>query len=158
MDYDAIRRVVEEEVVKTLSQAPSTPRLRRPVVAESMIVAARRRGAREIEVTPGAIVTPAARDRAASLGLVIRETRSVARPARDVEALVEQVMAAVTAELSGRRPAPILAPARRRLVTAREIELARFRHEEIRLGRKDRITPLARDLAERLGVRIVEER
>jgi hypothetical protein len=157
MDYGAIRRIVEEEVLKNLSSAPRTPRLRRPVVAEAMIVSAWKRGARSLEITPGALVTPAARDRAKSLGVAIEETRISGRTQAEVAAVVDAVMAVVAAQIEGRpRTAP--APASvggRRVVTAREIEILRWKESVLKVDAKTRITPLARDLAESYGIKIV---
>lgn len=143
--------------MKNLSAAKSTPRIRRPVVAESMIIAARRRGSRSIEITPGSIVTPAARERAAAIGIAIHETK-VSSSTACVRAHVEAVMARVIAELEGRTPSPAPESLRsRRLITAHDVELLRFRdHPVITLARGVRITPLARDLAETHGIRIVE--
>lgn len=159
MNLEAIRRIVEEEVVKSLSAARSTPRLKRPVVSESMIVAARRRGSAALEITPGSIVTPAARERAAALGVAIHETKIPPASACS-RAYIEAVMAKVVAGLEGRAPAPLPETFRaKRLITARDVELLRFRdHPVITLDKGVRITPLARDLAERNGIRIVEER
>jgi len=157
MNLEAIRRIVEEEVTKSLSAARSTPRLKRPIVSESMIVAARRRGSAAIEVTPGSIVTPAARERAAALGIAIHATK-IPPASTCARAYIEAVMARVVAEFEGRTPSsPPTAFRVKRLITAREIELLRFReHPVITLGKGVRITPLARDLAEKNGIRIVE--
>ena len=152
MDYAAIRRIVEEEVLKHASRGPSNARVRRPVVAEGMVFAVWRRGARELAVTPGALVTPAARERATRLGVSIVETMTPSHPGAETERLVEAVMAAVAAQLAGRsRPAPAIS-ALPRFVTAADVERARLRHPEIRIGERTRITPLARDLAEKHGV------
>jgi hypothetical protein len=158
MNLEAIRRIVEEEVTRSLSAARSTPRLRRPVVSESMIVAARRRGSAAIEVTPGSIVTPAARERAASLGVAIHETK-IPPASACARTVIEAVMAKVVAELEGRAASPLPSALRaKRLITARDVELLRFRdHPVITLVKGVRITPLARDLAESNGIRIVEE-
>lgn len=156
MNYELIRTIVEEEVIKALSSAKSTVRVRRPVVSEAMIVAAWRRGSKSLPITPGAIITPAARERAKALGLAIDEIK-VPAASPEVGPVVEAVMAAVVAQISG-RPTFMRASATNRkvLITAKDIELCRFNTKVLTVGTRTRITPLARELAERYGVKIVQ--
>lgn len=159
MNLELIRRIVEEEVVKALSSARATVRVRRPVVAEALVVAAWRRGSKSLSVPPGAIVTPAARERAGSLGVVIEETKTP-HASPEARAVIEAVMAKVVAELAARpRGAAPSAAAKvgLRLVTADFIEQCRFNTKVLTIGKKTRVTPLARELARAYGVRIVVE-
>ncbi|MEK8023384.1 MAG: hypothetical protein AAB229_06185 [Candidatus Hydrogenedentota bacterium] len=160
MNLDLIRKIVEEEVMKSLSSAKSSVRIRRPVVSEAMIVAARRRGSRSLQIPPGAIVTPAARERAGALGIAIEETMRT-RETPESRAVTEAVMAAVVGALS-KRPHPAASPASpgmivKKLVTAADLELWRFNTKVITVGRKTLVTPLARELAGKYGVRIIAE-
>jgi len=161
MDYVTIRRVVEEEVVKSLSSATATPRIKRPVVSESMVAQAKRRGSKVLEIPPGAIITPAARDRAETLGIKITQTLSADLNSRDAAMLAEAVMSSVVAYLSRTESlVPKINPVSandRKLITASDIDKIMLGEKVIRLSKKDRITPLARDNAERSGVRIIEE-
>ncbi len=161
MNYEEIRRFVEEEVLRSLSSARSGVRIRRSVLSESQVVAAWRRGSRTLAVAAGGIITPAARERAAHLGVSLQETVVPPRRPKDVEAVVEAVLAQVIASLDGRpraeRPAPTGAVSVRRLVTAADVEQARFRDNVLRVGKRARVTPLAWDVAEKYGVRIVRE-
>lgn len=162
MNYEAVRRVVEEEVLKALASSRAAGRIRRAVVSESQVVAAWRRGSRALSIVPGGIVTPAARERAAHLGVTIEETAVPPRNPREVEAVVEAVMASVIGELGDRpraeRPTVPVPPQRaRRVITAADVEAARFRDKVLRVDRRARVTPLAWDVAEKHGVRIVRD-
>lgn len=173
MNYEAVRRVVEEEVLKALASSRAAGRIRRAVVSESQVVAAWRRGSRALSIAPGGIVTPAARERAAHLGVAIEETAVPPRNPREVEAVVEAVMAKVIGELgdrpraatigapgkeqAGRPTAPVPPRRARRVVTAADVDAARFRDKVLRVDRRARVTPLAWDTAEKLGIRIVRE-
>lgn len=161
MNYEEIRKFVEEEVLRALSSARSGVRIRRSVLSESQVVLAWRRGSRTLAIVPGGIITPAARERAAHLGVSLQETAVPPRRPQDVEAVVEAVMAQVIASLGGRpraERAEAVSPHRgRRLVTAADVEQARFRDNVLRVEKRARVTPLAWDVAEKHGVRIVRE-
>ena len=153
MNYHLIRRFVEEEVLKTLSAAPITSRIRRPVVSEYMIVSAKRRGSSMIKITPGAIVTPAARDRASELGIEIRQEMVLPETRPEYAAVVEQVLAMVVAEIESRPRAKDRREPTKKLITAEDIEYLRMTTMVISIGKKTVITPLARDLARRYGLK-----
>lgn len=156
MDFEVVRRIVTEEVLKHLGSARSTVRVRRPVVTEAMIVAARRRGSSTVAATPGAIITPAAVERARNLGISIEHTKLPASRAPEATAVIEAVMAAVITEI-GRRPRASARPSSgsRRLVTADDVELMHERHSKsMTLTPGARMTPLANDLALKYGIKI----
>lgn len=153
MNYETIRRYVEEEVLKQLSKAPVTKRVRRPVVSEEKIVAAWRRGSRLIKVTPGSIITPAARDRAGALGVEIREELIQSQDRPENRATVEAVMAAVIAELERRPRAEARRIPSKKLITAADVEYYRMKAGVVQINKQTKITPLARDLARRYGVK-----
>lgn len=182
MEYETIRRIVEEEVLKALSNSPSTPRLKRPVISESMILQAKRRGSKLIEIPPAALITPAARDRADTLGIKIKTAVTANYKSQDVIMMIEAVMSSVAAYLNKNNPSiyqtvgAIYEESQtqsqtethytslsyrhrindRKLITTRDIENARLGDRVIKLNKKDIITPLARDLAEKIGVKIVD--
>jgi len=154
VNYGEIRRIVEEEIRRHVSRAPSNARVRRPVITENLIVQSWRRGARELEVTPGAVITPAARERARRLGVHILETMTAPETSPSMTRLAESVMAAVMAELENRPRAEARHVPSRRVLTAADVELARMNEPVIAVGRKTRVTPLARDLVEKYGLKI----
>lgn len=160
MNVEALRRLVEEEVSRALGGARGRP----GAVTEEMVVAARRRGAGALEHPPGALVTPAARERARDLRIEIRETPGAVCPV-ERRRVVEAVMAAVLARLRGRpnprrarswgQDSPVRAPRRGRpLVTAEAVRAAAAAGEPLRAPRGAILTPGAADEAARLGVRI----
>lgn len=162
MNYEEVRRVVEEEVLKALGAARNVGRIRRVAVTEWQVVAAWRRGSRLLEITPGALITPAARDRASSLGMALREVVLPPSQPREVRAVIEAVMSSVIAEIEDRpraaRTSPPLLCSSRRFITASDIELARFRDNTLTVDHKTRITPLALDLAAKYGIKILVHR
>lgn len=157
MDYSIIRRIVEEEVVRHRSAAKANARIRRPVVAEAMIVSAWRRGSKSIDVPPAAIITPAAAERARRLGVAIQESLHPGGAAAEESALIEAVMAAVLAAISDK---PTVADRRaptRSLLTAEDVERMRHQAKSISVDRKTKVTPLARDQAEKYGIKLRRE-
>ncbi|MBL4889331.1 MAG: hypothetical protein JKX97_04845 [Candidatus Lindowbacteria bacterium] len=142
--------------MKHLASARSTVRVRRPVVSENMITSAWKRGSTKIEVTPGSIITPAAKERAKSLGVSIHHSALPVRTSGDVTVVVESVLASVLAEFEG-RPRATVRPSvsSASLLSAQDIEFLKTRHEKvIYVGKKTRVTPLARDLADKYGLKI----
>lgn len=102
MDLEAVRRIVEEEVVRALAAkgASSSGRRRRPLLLERDVEEARRRGLSTVRIEKHGIVTPAAADRAKDLGVAIERVEA-APPASEVAPLVDEVLRRLLDALAG---------------------------------------------------------
>ncbi|RMH57764.1 MAG: hypothetical protein D6679_05890 [Candidatus Hydrogenedentota bacterium] len=159
MDLELIRRVVEEEVRRAVHGRRTGRRIKRPVVSEEMVNAARRRKAAVIEIPANALITPAARERAKTLGISFRQEPVPRIEDAETRELIEAVFAAVVEEIGRRRErtgrvAASIDPMGKKVVTAEDVRSARSRGGVIRLLPGGRVTPLAADLAREYGVRI----
>lgn len=160
-----LRALVEAEVAKALAARRRPNRTRRVLVTEREVEGARKRRQSALEIPEGALLTPAARDRAKDLGISVRFVPSHDTLDAQARALVEAVLARVTEALARRVPrvaAPLTGEdaAGRIHVPGRVLTLASVRAVRGRtlvVGRRCAVTPAAWDELRDRGIELVRE-
>lgn len=104
MTTDNLRALVEAEVAKALARRRRPSRTKRVLVTERDVEGARKRGTAALDVPEGALLTPAARDRAKDLGLSIRFVAATLVADSETRALVDAVLDRVASALARRAP------------------------------------------------------